>query len=223
MPPELDGLQRLPLKSVESQFAIDSSGFSTSRFVKWFNKKYGRETDNREWVKVHLVCGTQTHIVTAVDISGWAANDSPYFKPLLESTARHFTISEISADKGYLSHSNADAAARLGAVPFIPFKVNTFPVNDDSNWAKMYHWFMFNRENFLTHYHRRSNVETVFSMVKAKFGDAIRSKDDTGQINEVLCKVLCHNICVLVQSIHELGIEAPTFCAESSVAQKVPA
>src|SRR5262249_38542296 len=43
-------LSSLPLKGIENQFAIDSSGFSTCRFVRWFNKKYGREVDNREWV-----------------------------------------------------------------------------------------------------------------------------------------------------------------------------
>jgi hypothetical protein len=47
-------------------------------------------------------------------------------------------------------------------------------------------------------------------MVKGKFGDSVRSKSDTGQINEALCKVLCHNICCLVQAIHDLGI-VPTF------------
>jgi len=29
----------------------------------------------------------------------------------------------------------------------------------------------------------------------------------TAQINEALCKVLCHNLCVVIQSVHELGIE----------------
>jgi transposase len=67
-----------------------------------------------------------------------------------------------------------------------------------------------NRLNFMEHYHMRSNVESAFSMIKGKFGDSVRSKSDTGQVNEALCKVLCHNICCLVQALHELGIE-PTF------------
>lgn len=65
---------------------------------------------------------------------------------------------------------------------------------------------------FLAHYHKRSNVETTFSMIKGKFGASIRSKAPTAQRNEVMLKVLCHNVCVLVQSIYELGIE-PTFWA----------
>ena len=47
-------------------------------------------------------------------------------------------------------------------------------------------------------------------MVKRKFGDALRSTTDVAQRNELLCKVLCHNLCCVIQSMHELGI-APTF------------
>ena len=200
----------LPLKTVETDFSIDSSGFSTSRFVKWFNKKYGHEIGSQEWVKVHLMCGVKTHIVTSAEISGWMAHDTNYFKPLVEATANNFQIAEISADKGYLSHDNLNLVNQVGAVPYIPFKSNTLVPNDNSVWAKMYHLYMYNHDTFMEHYHKRSNVESVFSMIKAKFGDAIRSKSDNGQINEILCKVLDHNICVLIQSIYELGIE-PTF------------
>jgi transposase len=56
-------------------------------------------------------------------------------------------------------------------------------------------------------YHRRSNVETTFSMIKRKFGGRLRSKSHTAQANEVLCKVLCHNLCCLIQSMYELGVE----------------
>ncbi len=43
---------------------------------------------------------------------------------------------------------------------------------------------------------------------KTKFKDYVRTKTETGQFNEVLVKILCHNICVVTQEIHELGIQA---------------
>ncbi len=47
-------------------------------------------------------------------------------------------------------------------------------------------------------------------MIKAKFGNNVRSKTWTAQVNEVLLKILCHNICVVIQEMYELGIE-PNF------------
>ena len=71
----------------------------------------------------------------------------------------------------------------------------------------MYHFYKFKEAEFKHHYHKRTNVETVFSMIKAKFGERIRSKTNVSQTNEVLCKVLCHNLCCLIQSMYELGID----------------
>ena len=79
----------------------------------------------------------------------------------------------------------------------------------------MYHYYMAYQEKFAACYHKRSNVESTFMMIKAKFGDAIRSKTRTAQINEALCKILCHNICCLIQSMYELGLK-PKFWAEAA-------
>jgi transposase len=205
----------LPLKAIETDFAVDSSGFSTCRYVRWFNKKYGRETDNREWVKCHLMCGVRTKVVAAVEISGWAANDTNYFIPLLERAAQYFEIREVAADKAYLSRKNLNAVESVGGMPFIPFKSNTLEPTEAGTWARMYHLFMYRREQYMEHYHKRSNIETAYSMIKGKFGSALRSKSDTGQINEALCKVLAHNICVLIQAMHAFNLH-PVFCAEYS-------
>ncbi len=50
-------------------------------------------------------------------------------------------------------------------------------------------------------------------MIKGKVGDSLRSKLRTAQINEALCKVLCHNVCCLIQAMYELGLK-PKFYAE---------
>ena len=202
----------LPLKTVESVFAPDSTGFSTSRFVRWYDEKYGVERSGKDWVKAHAICGVKTHIVTAVEIAGRDAGDCPLFKPLVEKTAEHFAVQEVPADKAYLSHDNLEQIAALGGTAFVPFKCNSSA--GDGIWGKMYHYFQFRREEFLKHYHQRSNIESVFSMVKAKFRDHVRSKTDTAMKNEVLCKFLCHNICVVHQSHVELGIE-PVFWGDA--------
>ena len=197
---------------VEDSFAVDSSGFSTSRFVRWFNKKYGRETDNRTWVKCHLMVGTRTKVVTSVDVSGWTANDTTYFVPLVERTAEHFRVREVAADRAYLSRMNLEAVERVDGTAYVPFKSNTVPPEGDSVWSRMYHVFMLNREMVLEHYHKRSSAESAFSMIKAKFGDSLRSKSATGQENEALCKILCHNLSVLCHAMHRLAME-PDLCA----------
>lgn len=47
-------------------------------------------------------------------------------------------------------------------------------------------------------------------MLKAKVGDALHSKTDVAQVNELLCKVRCYNLCMLIQSMCEMGIK-PAF------------
>src|SRR6266404_7300932 len=207
----------LPLQAVESDFAVDSSGFSTCRFVQWVQAKHHdpKLLTAREWVKVHLMCGVTTNVVTAVEITDRFAGDSPQFKGLVETTGRNFTMAEVSADKAYLSVKNLQTVIDHHAMPYIPFKSNSDPAKKSPNptWRRMYYYFAYNQHYFMQRYHERSNVESTFSMIKAKFGDSLRSKTKTAQVNEALCKVLCHNLCCLIQSMYELDIK-PDFWQE---------
>jgi transposase len=197
----------LPLKAVETTFAPDSTGFSTSRFIRWFDEKYGTERSGKDWVKVHIMTGVKTNIITAAEIHGRDANDSPIMPSLLQTTkTAGFDVREVPADKGYSSVENIEAIVAAGASPYIPFKSSATGASGGL-WEKMYFYYQFQREAFLGRYHQRSNVESTFSMVKAKFRDHVRSKTDTAMKNEVLCKLLCHNIVVIHQSHIELGIE----------------
>jgi transposase len=203
----------LPLKAVEVDFACDSSGFMTSRFDRWFDQKYGYEKKQNRWVKAHIMCGVKTNVVTAVEIHDKSAADAPLLPALVDATAAHFTIREASADKGYSSAKNHDAIARHSATPFIAFKNNTTAAGGGL-FAQMFHFFSLHREEFLRHYHKRSNVESTFSMIKAKFGDSVRSKTDTAQKNEVLAKLVCHNIVCVIHELYEAGLE-PQFWGQT--------
>jgi transposase len=93
----------------------------------------------------------------------------------------------------------------------IPFKKNAKGTSPNLGrgkdvWARAFHFFTHNNAEFARYYHKRSNVETTFHMIKAKFESAVRSKTYVAQVNEVLCKVLAHNLCCLVQSMYELGV-----------------
>jgi hypothetical protein len=56
-------------------------------------------------------------------------------------------------------------------------------------------------------------------MIKTKFGKHLRTKHEISQNNEILAKCLCHNICVLIQEMLELGIEIDfKKCAEIPIA-----
>lgn len=204
----------IPLQSVETDFAVDSSGFSTGRFERWFDHKYNRETFKREWVKVHIMCGVKTNIVTAVEIAGKNAADVTMLPPLVETTAKNFRLSEVSGDKAYLSTKNVVAVRDAGALPFIAFKKNSTDLGrtgqSSKMWRDMFHFFLWKRDEFLQCYHKRSNVESTFSMMKRKFGDGLRSKTDVAMVNESLCKILCHNLVVLIHEMFELGID-PVF------------
>jgi transposase len=199
----------LPLRSIERNFAADSSGFSTCVYRRWFDIKYGKMKTEHEWLKAHIMVGVATHVVTAVQVTDAHVHDCPQFMPLLASTAQRFHIDDMLGDKAYLSNDNLAATVAVGAMPYIPFKSNSRDRGPEL-WRRLFHFYQFQRETFLAHYHQRSNVESAFSMIKAKFGAALRSKSRVAQENEILCKLLAHNLCRLVHSIYELGIE-PTF------------
>ncbi len=206
-------LSALPLESVDVDFAPDSTGFSSTTYHRWFSHKWGRKIREARWVKAHIFTGVKTNIVTAADVTdvvGKGSSDSVHLIPLMNATAENFDIQSVAADKGYLSKKNVRAIAAIDADGYIPFKTNSVPFTPnhkkDEVWSKAYYYYNLHRAEFLEHYHKRSNVETTFSMIKAKFGSQVRSKTLVARINETLLKILCHNIVVLIHEMYESGL-----------------
>lgn len=217
-----------PLAEIENlagQFAQDSTGFSTVTYDRWFDQKHGKLMARHPWVKLHIMVGTTTNVVTGVKVTSEA--DCPLLPELLLKTAQRFQVREVSGDKAYLSKKNLEAIESVGAVPYIPFKINSVGIASSSpHWRRMWAHFSLKSEQFLSHYHRRSNVESTMWMLKSKFGGVVRSKTPIAQANEVLAKVLCHNLACIVHAITEFGIDvdfarpapAPAFVPKGQLA-----
>jgi len=209
-----------PLAALENgQFAIDSTGFSTVTYDRWFDQKHGKLRAAHPWVKLHVAVGTVTHAITGVKVS--PEGDCPQLPDLLAQTMKNFAVREMSADKAYSSKDNFETLDRFGVEAFIPFKINAVMDPKCETWTRHLGEFLFNQDKFLPHYHRRSNVETVMWMLKSKLGGAVRSKTPIAQMNEVLCKCLCHNLACLVQAIFAAGL-APRFWQDAAPVSAKP-
>ncbi|HEV7243157.1 MAG TPA: transposase [Thermoanaerobaculia bacterium] len=217
---ELIATSAAPLASVESTFAVDSTGFGTQQFYRHFTAKYGHETTFRNYVKLHALVGTKTNVIASASVTDRDRHDYREFIPLITDGAKTFTMTEISADKAYSGRSNVTAITALGAAPFIPFKSNAIDDAKCPAWSKLFHLYNYRVDEFLPHYHQRSNSESTFSMMKRVFTDTLRSKGEDAQTNEVLLLVIAHNIRTLVHSIFELGVTVPgiSTCTQSALA-----
>jgi len=201
-----------PLAGIETDFAVDCKGFSTSVYRRWFDAKYGREMAESTWLKAHAMVGTKTNIVTSISMTDSHGSDSPELPALVATTAKRFALPEVSADKAYIGNANLAAIETAGAIPFVPFKSNSRSAGSPA-WRRMWGLFLYRSDEFMAAYHKRSNVEATFSAIKRKFGGSVRSKKYVAQVNEILCKVLCHNLrlasltrCTSLGSSRTLGL-----------------
>ena len=143
----------LPLKAVEQDFAVDSSGLSTGNYVRWYGMKYGNTEDWHDWVKLHVMAGVSTHINTSVELSARHTHDSKFFEPLVTDTARNFTLREVSADKAYGHRAHLRLVEGFGAKPYIAFRSNARGDSKCPTWNRIFHYYSLHREEYMRHYH----------------------------------------------------------------------
>ena len=86
-------------------------------------------------------------------------------------------------------------------------------------FEKAFHFFQFNQEEYMARYHKRSNVESTFSAIKRKFGADVVNRNPVAMVNEVLSKIICHNICCLIHEQENLGV-SPAFWKDENEGER---
>lgn len=202
-------ISSMPLSSLEKTGAIDSTGFSTSNFDNWNEYKWGKfEGKEQVWRKLHCVVGCQTNTIISAKVTEKNVGDAPMLEPTIRDKTKYFDLDNFVADKAYNSRKIFEYLRDLGLDVFIPYKSNAVAKARGSYyWKKMFIFFKEHEDEFNEKYHKRSNVETTFSMLKTRFNNKVMTKRFTSNVNEIKIKCLCHNICVLIQEMFENNID----------------
>lgn len=177
----------------EAYVAVDSTYFAPTQASQYYITRSGRTYQNN--FKGAYAVGTQSQFILAVRSGLGTANDAPYLAPLRRS-ARHYGVltaqgrrsQTVLADKGF----DGRGVIRSDLVP--PIRRGGKLVAPERR-AKLDQVSQARLDGL---YGQRWKVETVNSVIKRKFGSAVRSRRYQRQLREALVRALVYNIHVLL-------------------------
>ena len=177
-------LDELLCKKKVKTSAIDASGFETSYMSYHYANVWNRQDKRkyRRYLKLSIAIDTDSQYILSQKIRIGPRNDHIDFESVMKNVNCKFVV----ADKGYDSKSNRYFVLRkMKAYPHIPYRKIS-----GRNYEKLGVPLKFNKKI----YHQRSKVETVFSVIKRKYGSWILSKSFETQKKELLIRLIAYNI-----------------------------
>ena len=197
-----------PLLSLENNFATDKTGEKTNTRSSWYNIRCGIETKKRDHLNVHITTGCELHAVTSVTVLREKGRDNIIFRKHNANLKQQgYKVNIHSGDGVYLSRKNCTAVEEIGGKPRFHLKKGlTKKPKGHPAWKRMLVHAQEHPEEYEQEYHIRSNVESTNSAKKRKFGDSVKSKQDTSQEQECHLSWCCYNFTILSRAYYELDI-----------------
>ena len=150
--------------------------------------------------KLSIAAAASCHLTLAARATTGMGSDHPHFQPLLAEARRRANVKVVAADAGYDSEANHAVARRDPGVRSIIPPDTGRPT--DKPPPTRYRRLMrqrLDREADKATCGQRWQVETVNSMIKRNLGSALRAKTARARTNELLLRVITHNIMILRQ------------------------
>jgi hypothetical protein len=193
--------------------AIDSTGLECTSASGYFVRRRSRVENPWKTVVYHhypklgVVASTDDHFVFALDARRGPRPDVDEFRPLVAEACRVVRLSQLAADAGYDSEGNHQFARdEQGIRTIIPPKHGRPTEKLPSGRYRRLMKVRFDR----IAYRRRSQVETVISMIKRRQGAHVNARTYHNQCRELRLIALTHNIMILVviQVFYRAGRES---------------
>ena len=170
-------------KSVRTS-AIDGSGFETSYMSYYYANVWNSQDKrkHRRYLKISIAIDTDSQYIMAQKIRVGPRNDNIDFERVMKDVRCKYVV----ADKGYDSKKNRYFVLRdMKAYPHIAYRKTTGIIYERAGVP-----LKFDKKI----YHQRSKVETVFSVIKRKYGSFVLSKSFETQKRELLIRLIAYNI-----------------------------
>jgi len=177
----------LPFRKAKT-VAVDSTGFeleSKSFYYRNIDKSlFGNfKKKTKRFMKLSLSADVDKQLILFHKIRRGPRNDNIDFKSILRDIDTNFVL----ADKGYSSKNNRNFVFYdLDAKPIIPRKKNEGEYKFRGRNSKL----VFDEKR----YHQRSKVETIFSVIKKKYGSCLKARTFDSQKKEIICKLVAYNL-----------------------------
>jgi hypothetical protein len=183
--------------------AIDASGFEAHHISAYFVRRRAKNgkitgkwqtTTYRRFPKLAVICDCQTHLILSAVVERGPKPDFDHWIPAMKQANDVATIATLLADAGYDAEW-VHLAARLafGVRTIIPPTRGRPTTKLPASYYRRRMATQFNRPK----YRQRSQVETVFSMLKRRLGSAVNAFSPWSQRRALLLKVLTINIMIL--------------------------
>lgn len=185
----------------EDTTILDSTWFGERMYSGGYRKVYDKKNAPLGKVrKLHIACLKNSKIIACAFATKGTRHDSPIFQELIAKLKSNgFQIKTLLADAGYSGKNNYALCKELGILNvFIDFKSNATLSRAKSDiWREKLKLYKEQKDVWNQTYRFRVIVEGIFSAIKKKHLNYLRSKKETAMDVEVLLKALVYNLTII--------------------------